>query len=210
MKLPSKFRFAPVYSSVLPSQQAAQDWLPLDDLHSGLLFRPDGAVVGGLSVAPFSLKLKSTTETRSIIGAVKDALNSIDQPWEILSMYRPVDLDTYLTSLDRMLRDTDNRRKPILRDYIAWVTRIVSGGDAVERKYYILIVRTGPEAVHEHRTNLPALAQDLQRARGLQVKVMNDQDWRELLLLSYQADHSATESIPDALGRIPPIYEEIG
>jgi len=200
---------APAPSST-PAQQAAQDWLPIQDLHGGLLFRPDGAVVGGVTVAPFSLALKSAAETRSIIGAVHAALNALSTSWEILSMYRPVDLDSYLTSLDRLLQETDARRKPVLRDYLAWVTQIVHSGETVERRYYLLVTRTGRDAPTDHRVHLPQLAQDLMRARGVQCRVMTDADWRELLFLTFQASHAAQETVPDGLGRIPPLYVREG
>ncbi len=189
------------------ARKSAQDWLPLGDLHDGLLFRPDGAVVGGVTVAPFSLALKSMAETRTIIGVMHAALNGLDRPWEIVSMFRPVDLDAYLASLDSLIQDADQRRKPVLRHYLSWVAGIVHNGETVERKYYLLIVRTGTDAPQEHRSHLPGLAQDMKRARGLQVKVMSDQDWQELLFLTFQANHAAMETVPDGLGRIPPILD---
>ena len=36
-----------------------QTWIPLADLQQGCLIRPDGAVVGGLSMAPINLDLQS-------------------------------------------------------------------------------------------------------------------------------------------------------
>ncbi len=184
---------------------AAQDWLPLADLDDGLLYRSDGGVVGGVTVSPFSLDLKSASEKRTVIGAIHAALNGLKQPWEIVSMFRPVDLDAYLTVLDRLLQDTDPRRKPVLQSYLLWVAGMIHSGEAVERKYYVLITRTGQDAAREHLANLPHLAMDMQRARGLQVRTMTDQDWQELLFLTFQASHAAVESVPDGLGRIPPV-----
>ena len=189
-----------------PARQAAQDWLPLLDLHDGLLFRPDGAVVGGIGIAPFSLALKSRSETKAIIGAVHQALNAIDRPWEILSVFRPVDLDAYLVGLDALLRTVDAQRKTVLRDYLSWVHDLVRSGDAVERRYYFLVTRTGADAPAEHRVHLPALAQDLQRARGFRARVMDDAAWRELLFLFFHGAQAAVEAVPDGLGRVPPIY----
>lgn len=188
-------------------QKAAQDWLPMQDLHNGLLFRTDGGIVGGVIVDPFSIDLKSKNEKKTIIGSVHAAINALDVPWQILSMYRPVDLDAYLNSLDALTREVDNKRKSLLRDYLSWVSGKVYSGEAVERRYYVLITRNGADAAQEHRINLPAFAQDLQRAQGLSTRVMTDADWRELLFLAFQPEHAATESIPDGLCRISPLYE---
>lgn len=188
-----------------PLRQAAQDWLPLSDLREGCLIRPDGAVVGGVAVAPLSLALKSENEKRAIIGAIHAAVNGLTVPWQILSVYRPVDLDAYLASLDGMLSEADQRRKQVLRDYTAWVHGLVRSGEAVERRYYILVARTGPDAILEHRTALQALAEDLGRARGMQARVMDDAAWRELLFLAFHSGQAAYEPVPNGL-RMPPIY----
>ena len=187
--------------------KAAQDWLPLRDLHDGLLYRPDGAVVGGVAVAPFNLSLKSTTEQQAVIAAVHAALNALDVAWEILSVYRPVDLDAYLASLDAMLQTADQRRKPVLRDYLQWVHALVRSGEHSERRYYVLVVRQGVDATAEHRQHLPQLAGDMARARGMQVRVMTDADWRELLFLAFHGPQAAVEQVPDGLPRLAPGFQ---
>lgn len=187
-----------------PSVAAAQDWLPLADLRGGCLIRPDGAVVGGVVVTPLNLDLKSQNEKRGIVGAVHAAINGLTVPFEILSLYRPVDLDAYLAILDRLLPDAEPHRKAVLRDYLAWVHGLVRSGETVERRYYILVTRIGPDAILEHRTSLRALADDLMRARGMQARVMTDADWRALLFLTFHAGQAAAEPVPDGL-RVPPL-----
>ena len=123
-------------------------------------------------------------------------------------MFRPVDLDAYLNILDNLLREVDNKRKALLRDYYAWVSNKVHSGDTVERRYYVLLTRNGVDAANEHRVNLPHFAQDLQRARGLATRVMTDADWRELLFLAFQPENAAAvEQISDGLPRMSPIVE---
>ncbi len=197
----------PAAQSVQPgSPVATQDWLPLADLQGGCLVRPDGVAVGGIVVAPLSLQLKSDAETRVIVGAVHAALNGLQVPFQILSLFRPVDLDAYLAALDGLLLNADARRKIVLRDYLGWVHGLVRSGDAVERRYYILVTRTGPDALREHRTSLGALADDIMRGPGMQARVMSDADWRELLFLTFHGGQAAMEPVPDGL-RLPPIYQ---
>ena len=187
--------------------RAAQDWLPLSDLRDGCLVRPDGGVVGGLAIAPLSLGLKSDLEKRAIVGAVHAAVNGLMVPWQILSLYRPVNLDAYLMHLDDLAATADQRRKEVLRDYLTWVSGLVRSGEAVERKYYLLVTRTGPDAVAEHRTSLRALMDDLSRGPGMQVRVMDAAGWRELLFLAFHAGQAAIEPVPDGL-RVPPILRK--
>lgn len=205
MKLPALRRQRARNPAPDTQHQAAQDWLPLADLRDGCLIRRDGAAVGGIAVSPLSLSLKSENEKRAIVGAVHAALNGLQVPFEILSLYRPVDLDSYLASLDGMLANAGARRKTVLRDYLGWVHGLVRSGDAVERRYYLLVTRTGPDAIREHRSSLRTLADDLMRAAGMQARVMFDADWRELLFLSFHSGQAAVETVPDGL-RVPPIY----
>ena len=182
-----------------------QTWIPLADLQQGCLMRPDGAVVGGLSIAPINLDLQSDTEKGHIIQAVQEALNGILVPWELVSIYRPVDLDAYLGHLDTLVKQSDSRRRALLQEYLGFVRNMVRSGSTVERRYYLLLTRQGSDAVAEHQTFLPQLSTDFNRARGMQTRVMDDAAWRELLFLTFQADHAAVEPIPDVL-RLPTRY----
>lgn len=192
---------------VTPAQQAAQDWLPIRDLHDGCLFRPDGAVVAGIVLPPFSLSLKSAREVAHLIAGLQAALNALDVPWQILSLGRPVELDSYLQSLEAQLPDASPARKPLLREYWHWVTGLVRSGETTERRYYLLMVRTGADAVAEHRSGIRDVLDGLSRVDpAFQARAMTDADWRELLFLAFHADQSAVESVPEGRVGLPPIY----
>lgn len=185
---------------------AAQDWLPLKDLHDGCLIREDGAAVAGIQIAPYSLVLKSERERSQAIQGLWAALNGLTIPWQWLSVYRPVDLDHYLTGLDAQLATADMRRRPILRDYVNWVSQLVRSGETVERKYYLLCTRIGPDAVTEHRLALRTLEANLGRIRGMQATILDDAAWRELLFLTFHASQAAVETVPDGFVRLAPLY----
>lgn len=193
--------------ALTPSHLAAQDWLPIRDLRDGCLFRPDGGVVAGVVLPPFSLALKSPREVSHLIAGLQAALNGLAIPWQMLSLGRPVELDAYLSSLDNRLPETSPDRKPLLREYVRWVSDLVRSGETTERRYYLLMSRTGADAVMEHHSSLRSLLEDLGRIDpGFQCRAMDDGDWRELLFLAFHADQSAIEPVP--LGRVglPPFY----
>lgn len=188
-----------------PERQAAQDWLPVADIRDGCLVRPDGTVVAGVSVAPLNLSLKSDIERRAIVAAVHQAVTSLTAPMQILSVFRPVDLDAYLATLDSAAAASGGIRRQVLADYRRWVGGLVTSGEAVERRYYVLATRTGPDAVIEHRTAMSALAADLCRGPGMSARVMDAAAWRELLFLAFHSDQSAVEPVPDSV-RLPPLF----
>ena len=190
-----------------PPGTAAQDWLPLQDLRDDCVIRKDGAAIGGLQLGAVNLALKSEGERRAVVQAVHAALNSLTAPWELLSVYRPVDLDPYLHSLSALSEQVDGRRRAVLRDYLSWVSRLAQGGESVERRYHLLIERRGPDAAREHRQSLPALAADLQRAPGLRATPLDAAAWRELLFLLFHHDQAAAEPVPDGM-RLPPVLHD--
>lgn len=197
-------------SKLTPAEQAAgsaQAWLPLRDLRDGLVIRHDGAVVAGLSIAPYSLALKSTREQTQAVEILTEALNGLDCAWQWLSLYRPVDLNQYLHQVDAAL-DTapQGRRRQVLADYLRWATGLVREGETVERKYYLLLTRTGKDAANQHRTTTAQLLATLQALRGFEAAALDDAAWRELLFLAFHAEQAAYEPVPDGLPAQAPVY----
>jgi hypothetical protein len=188
------------------AEPISQDWLPVADIQQGCLIRPDGGVVAGLSIRPYSLALKSERERGAIIQAFQAALNGVPCPYQIVALPRPVDLDSYLAALDQLQGEVDSRRRAVLRDYLSWVTALVRAGDATERRYALLLTRTGPDAIAEHQAMLRGLLDDLARIRGLEAAPLTDADWRELLFLVFHGDRAAQETVPDGVPRWAPLY----
>lgn len=175
---------------------ATQAWFPVKDIRDGCLVRKDGAVLGGLSLSALNLDLKSARETRAIISAVYGILNGLDVPWQMLSHYRPLDLGQYLESLKDQTRHVSPRREHLLRRYYEWLGAQQDAGEAMERHYYLLLVRTGPDAVARHRETLPGLAQEWGRIRGMEAQVMDEDAWRALLFGFFHPTRIRVEAVP--------------
>lgn len=199
-------RLTPSARVAQQAQQHAQKWLPFQTVQDGCLIRQDGAVVAGLKIAPFNLSLKSERETQGIIQHFQAALNGLNVPWQWVSLYRPVDLDAYLGTLDDRQNRSQGIRRQILRDYQGWVRHQAHSGQQVERRYYCLMTRQGKEAMAEHRATLRGFLDDVARIRGFQATVLDDALWRELLFLVFHADQAAEEAIPDGLPQPIPLY----
>ncbi|NMP23483.1 hypothetical protein [Sulfobacillus harzensis] len=175
---------------------AAQDRFPIQDIRNGCLVRDDGAVVGGLALSPLNLALKSPRETRAVITAVYAILNSLRTPWQIVSLYRPLDLDQYVESLKDRLRQVAPRREPLLRQYLEWVLAQQDAGQAMERRYYCLMTRTGPDAVELHQETLPEVAQEWNRIRGMRATVLDDAAWESVIFGFFHPTRLNDEGVP--------------
>jgi len=176
---------------------ASQAWFPIREIRDGCLFRDDGAVIGGVSLSPLNLDLKSPRETRAILTAVYGIFNSVRTPWQILSLYRPLDLAQYVESLQEQLRRVNVHRAALLRPYLAWVVAQQDGGYAMERRYYCLFTRTGPDAMTLHQESLPPLAQEWNRIRGMRAVVLDDAAWESLLFGFFHPTKLQQETVPD-------------
>lgn len=177
---------------------SVQEWLPFSDIHGGVIHRKDGSVVAVLRVQPFNLALKSANEKKRIISAVHEALNGQQEQFQILSLARPVDLDAYLCKLEDMTREiTENsRRRRLLQNYLRYVASLVASGEALERRYYILLPQqVGKQAREEVLQRAHELAMDLERA-GLKVNVCDDQEIVDLLFCFTHPVQAAFERAP--------------
>lgn len=175
------------------ARKAVQDWLPFRDIARGVLVRKDNQAVAVLKVEPFNLSLKSETEKKRIITAVFEALNGLKEPFQIFSLGRPVDLDAYLRELQEKARETVSpTRKKLLQEYIRYVGTLASSGEAMERRYYILLPGKEREEIVQKAHEL---ASNLERS-GLKVKICEDQEIIDLLFVFLHPAQAAFERPP--------------
>lgn len=186
-----------------PAQTRAQAWLPVREIRQGCLVRRDGAVVAGVKIAPFSLALKSERERVAVIQSFQAAVNALTVPWQIVSMYRAVDLAPYLTALEQAQASLQGTRRELLRQYQQWVTGLVARGEVAERRYALLTVRQGKNALAEQIQEARHLAAALEAIRGFRVAPLSDRVWSELMLLVFHAGVAGREGVPD-LGPLVP------
>ncbi|MBO8129281.1 MAG: TraC family protein [Peptococcaceae bacterium] len=179
-------------------QQMVSQWLPFKDIHNSVIERKDGTLVAVLRVMPYNLNLASDNEKRRIIGAVHEALNGQQEPFQILCLPRPVDLDAYLQNLESMAQEiiANLPRKRLLQNYLRYVGSLVAGGQAMERRYYVLLPhRKGNDAFEEVLQRAHELASSLQRA-GLRVSVCDDQEIIDLIFCFTHPAQAAFERPP--------------
>lgn len=184
------------------ARKAVQDWLPWKDIASEVITRKDGQAVAVLKVEPFNLALKSENEKKRVITAVHEALNGQREAFQILSLGRPVDLDAYLRGLQDLAREINNpARKKLLQEYTRYVAALVASGEALERRYYILL--PGKEQA-EVLYRAHELASNLGRS-GLKAEVCDDQEIVDLLFVFSHPAQAAFERPPAPGPYLPPV-----
>ena len=177
-------------------EPSARDWLPIQDVSGGLIIRRDGFLVAILKVEPLNIDLKSEREKKRIIRAVHEIFNGQREAFQILSLGRPVDLDSYLQDLEGMVRKADARRKRHLREYVRHVAGIVTSGEALEHRYYVLLSQEpDPQAHDELLKRSYEMAAGL-KTSGLKVALCQDREIIDLLFSFMHPAQAAFERAP--------------
>ena len=125
---------------------AVQGWLPVQDVDRGLIVRTDGALVAVVRVEPAPFSLLSDRERERRIGALHEAIQGLSGAVQIAVVPRPIDLDAYLRDLEARLREADGPRRPLLRGYLSYVRSLVGSGEALERRFYVLVAMASADA----------------------------------------------------------------
>lgn len=199
---PAAKRAAPV-SGPAP---AVQDWLPVRDVAGGVMVRADGGIVAAIRVKPVPFGLLSDREKERRITALHEVIQSFTGAVQIVVIPRPLDLDAYIVDLDRQLNDAQGVRRNLLRGYAGYVRSLAAGGQAIERRYYLLLQAEARArgARQELLARAREVARDLERAE-LSASVLDD---TELIEMLYNFLHPArpTERAADYDGVVAPRY----
>ena len=191
-------------TAVESNKASAQQWLPFKDVADGVICRRDGSPAAVLRVRPYNFALKSRNEKKRVISAVHEAFNGQREPMQIISLGRPVDLDAYLRRLESLSRDLTGNpfRRLLLQNYLRYVSGMVAGGEALERRYYILLpYKKGSQAREEAIQRAFELKGMLEGA-GLEVDVCYDQEIIDLLFCFTHPVQAAFERPPAPIPHI--------
>ncbi len=198
------FKQSPKPDEAPIEKKSAQDWLPINDVINGAIHKRDGSMVAVLRVDAMNISLKSDSERQRIISAVHEAINGQREPFQMICLPRALDLDHYLSSLNDRLKSTTNHlKRRLLAEYVRYVAGLVTEGDVLERRYYILLEQK-PGAVKRQNQR-----EELQKrcyefagnlgASGLRVNICNDPEIIDLLFSFLTPRQAAYESAPDGL-----------
>ncbi len=181
--------------------------MPVGDIRGNIMVRRDGLIVAVLKVEPVNISLLSEKEKRKIIASLHEVINGCHYPMQWLSLGRSVDLDGYITLLERKAQEAqDFTRKKLLKGYIRQAAEMAAGGDTLERRFYILLSQPAGAFREEELLNRAReLAGDIQGA-GLKAALCGEKQMIELLFTFFQPAQSAFEKAPETSGPyLPPV-----
>lgn len=139
------------------SSRAAQSFVPVREVRSGIVILKDGGYRGIMMCSSLNFALKSDDEQGAIISGFQNFLNTLDFSVEIVVHSRKTDIRPYLELLEgRMAGQQTELMRVQLREYIGFIRNFVEGTDIMTKSFYI-IVPYSPAPVSAVAESLPFL-----------------------------------------------------
>lgn len=116
------------------------EWLPFKDVWNDLLFLKNDRVVGVIKVNSINLQLYSNEERDSKIFQFRKILLSLEYPFKILALDKPLSLTDHIESLVYLFKNSDDKfKKKLLEEDIQYSDKIMNQNLVNNREYYLLI-----------------------------------------------------------------------
>lgn len=188
-------------------KKTAQEWIPVKDIHDNIAYRRDGHLVLALKVEAVNLDLLSKNEVKRIISSLHEVLNGQQEKFQIMTIGRPVDLDSYIGDLQSISSLTDNTaRKRLLQGYIKQAASMASGGEVLERRFFIILSHAPDKMAVEELTNRARELSSNLIVCSLKTEVCTDQEITNLLFNFTHPAQSAYERVNTG-PYLPPILK---
>jgi len=126
---------------------STQAHLDIVEIREGITILKDGGLRMTLLASSVNFALKSEQEQNAIVMGYQNFLNSLTFPIQILMQSRRLDLEKYLQKLELRLKSETNELIQIqINDYIAYIRKLVTIANIMEKKFFIVIPYAPPKA----------------------------------------------------------------
>lgn len=116
------------------------DWLPFKEVWNDLLFLDNDRVVGLIRIKSINLQLYSDEEQTQKILQLRKVLLSLEYPFKILALDKPLSLTDHIENLSFLSKSTENKLKQkILNEDINFADNIMSNNIVSNREFYLII-----------------------------------------------------------------------
>lgn len=159
------------------SSKYTEDWLPVKSIANGTIILENKKKVTGVKIKPRNIFILEQSVQESVIIALKNFYNTIDFEFWLISADRPVELNTYLASLQLLYNQTANPavRKLINQDIDK--ANDFMNNNITDTEYYILFKEKNDDLIQKKlRTLVTGLAN-----AGLEAKQTSNDDLRIIL-----------------------------
>lgn len=126
------------------SNNATQEFVPVDDVRDGIVILKDGGMRGILMASSINFSLKSDDERQAILLQFQDFLNSLDFSVQIVAQSRKLDIRPYIALLEgRYKEQTNDLMKIQIEQYIQFVKSFTESTNIMTKNFFIIIPYDG-------------------------------------------------------------------
>lgn len=116
------------------------EWLPFKEVWNDLLFLKNDRVIGIIKVNSINLQLYSNEEQNSKIFQFRKVLLSLEYPFKIIALDKPISLSDHIENLVYLSKNTDDeKKKQLLDEDIQYADNIMNKNIVNNREFYLLI-----------------------------------------------------------------------
>lgn len=116
------------------------EWLPFEEVWNDLLFLSNDRIVGVIKVSSINLQLCSSEEQDTKIFQFRKVLLSMEYPFKILALDKPISLTDHIDNLVCLAKNTDDEvKRRLLDEDINYADNIMSKNLVNNREFYLLI-----------------------------------------------------------------------
>lgn len=119
---------------------STQNTLLIAEIRDGIVIMNDGSFRAVVMVKSINFDLMSPQEQENVEYAYQGFLNSLYFPVQIFLRSQKVDLQPYITRLDKIRTEHDNMLLAMLmEDYIGYIDQLAMQTNIMDKKFYIVI-----------------------------------------------------------------------
>ena len=146
----SGYQFGQTSQVVTPTQPAAtppptnpnstQNTLQIAEIRDGIVIMNDGSYRSVVMVKSINFDLMSPQEQEAVEFSYQGFLNSLYFPVQIFIRSQKIDLQPYITKLDKIRTEHDNMLLAMLmEDYINYIDALSQQTNIMDKKFYVVI-----------------------------------------------------------------------
>jgi len=119
---------------------SANEFVNVKDIRGKFLYTRDGLALCYLKILPISIDLFSKNEKRQMVRQLTANMSSVQYPFQLIAVSRPVDISPLLSELSTTLTESgDMKQKELLKQEILEMSSYALSGEVVERQFYIVL-----------------------------------------------------------------------
>ncbi|MBI2005322.1 PrgI family protein [Candidatus Woesearchaeota archaeon] len=129
-------------------------FMEIERIENDSIYLKGGLVKAVIQVQPINFHILSTRQQQAIVSAFKEFLNSLDFPIQIVMRTTALDLEEYLSGLEKHVRET--KKNPLLNqfnDFKAFINQYVQENNVQNRKFYIVVPNTPSKVPFQSKEN---------------------------------------------------------